>query len=419
MSVTFKAVITPSRKRADGTWPVSIRVYYNGAIRRLPTTLVAKQRDLSCSGAIKSPTLLDRAGSIIKQMRAAVSDLTPFDLDGRDVDWVVHHIRGKLRGEQFSLDFFQWGEEYALTKTPSTRRAYLSALSALERYLGKRSLDINDITRAMVLGFLDHVDKEPKMHFSYKTGEMQKTRKEKVEGASARHLMKLAAIFQAAKERFNDEDADLIVIPRSPFSTIHRTVPQSRGQRSVGEEVMQRIISAQVRTQAEREALDAFVVSFALMGANMADLYFAAPPTGGVWSYQRQKTRTRRPDGAPMQVTVPEELSEYIGRLQEGPSGWWLPSLHRIGGKDVCTAKVNAALRKWCKSEGIPEFTFYAARHTWATLARKWGVEKATVDECLAHKGDYDVTDIYLERNWDITDKANRTVLSHFRWPCQ
>lgn len=64
-------------------------------------------------------------------------------------------------------------------------------------------------------------------------------------------------------------------------------------------------------------------------------------------------------------------------------------------------------------------FTFGAARHSWATLARRAGVEKATVDECLAHKGDFSVTDIYAERSWELMWQANRTVLDLFRWPRQ
>lgn len=416
MNITFKPVITPSRKRADGTWPVSIRIYFNGAIRRLPTNLVARPSDLNRAGAIKSQTILDKADDLIRKMRAAVDHFTLFDLEDKDVDWVVNQIRKTITKDRFSLDFFEWGDSFCLTKGESTRRGYTAALSALERYLGKRELDINEITKAMLLDFSKFIEDEPKMHFVFSTGKMQPSGKAKVAGASSRHLMKLAAIYQAAKDRYNDEDTGTILIPRSPFSTIKKVYPVSKGQSSVGAEVMQRIISAQVSTQAEREALDAFVVSFALMGANMADLYYAAPPADGVWSYQRQKTRTRRADGAPMQVEVPPEIAPFIARLQNGPSGWWLPSLHRIGRKDICTSKINAALKKWCKAEGVPEFTFYAARHTWATCARKWGVEKATIDECLVHKGDYSVTDIYLERDWDLLAKANRTVLSHFQW---
>lgn len=60
--------------------------------------------------------------------------------------------------------------------------------------------------------------------------------------------------------------------------------------------------------------------------------------------------------------------------------------------------------------------TFYAARHTWASLARKAGVEKATIDECLCHKGDFTLTDIYAERSWDLMTEANRKVLQLFSW---
>ena len=77
---------------------------------------------------------------------------------------------------------------------------------------------------------------------------------------------------------------------------------------------------------------------------------------------------------------------------------------------------INKYIKKWCRQNDVPEFTFYAARHTWATLARKSGIEKATVDEGLAHKGDFAITDIYAERDWDLINEANRKVLALFEW---
>ena len=84
--------------------------------------------------------------------------------------------------------------------------------------------------------------------------------------------------------------------------------------------------------------------------------------------------------------------------------------------KDYATAKVNDALKWWCEDNDVQPFTFYAARHTWASLARKAGVEKATIDECLCHKGDFTLTDIYAERSWDLMTEANRKVLDLFTW---
>ena len=43
-------------------------------------------------------------------------------------------------------------------------------------------------------------------------------------------------------------------------------------------------------------------------------------------------------------------------------------------------------------------------------------MEKATIDECLCHKGDFTLTDIYAERSWDLMTEANRKVLDLFTW---
>ena len=116
--ITFKPIVIPGNRRKDGTYPVKIRVTFRGKTRRLATTLVARQTDLSRSLHIKSPDILNRANELIKEMRAAVSDLSPFVIEGWDVDRVVAHIRTKLREENFALDFFAWSDSYLSRKSP-------------------------------------------------------------------------------------------------------------------------------------------------------------------------------------------------------------------------------------------------------------------------------------------------------------
>ena len=84
-------------------------------------------------------------------------------------------------------------------------------------------------------------------------------------------------------------------------------------------------------------------------------------------------------------------------------------------GKHI-TKYVNDGLAKWCGQENLDVFTFYAVRKSWATIARKAGVEKALVDEGLAHVGDYKLTDIYAERPWEKINDANSKVLALFEW---
>ena len=418
MIVTFKPIVI--NKRKDGTWPVKIRVTFKGVSRRLPTTLSATSADLTRGGRIKSADLLNKAEAIVRQMREAAAKISPFDLEDWDVDRVVRFIKDDIRGgDNFRLDFFTFADGFLPTKEPGTRSCYATALNALERFVGRRELDVNDITRAMLLDFVDYVNAEPRMRRDPQTGKLSRTTKAKRKStAAAKYLSRLGAVYNAARAKYNDEDEGRIVIPRQPFALVKVRESPAEGQRNLGEELMQRIIDAQPADKAQRYSLAAFVVSFGLMGANLADLYDAKRFAGDTWRYQRRKTRTRRADSAEMQVVLQPEIRRHLAILQDwGHGDWWLPRLRRMGAtKDLCSQRVNYHLRRWAEAEGVEPFTFYAARHTWASLARKAGVEKATVDECLCHVGDFAITDIYAERSWDIIAAANRKVLDLFSW---
>lgn len=414
--ITFKAIIIPNNRRKDGTYPVKIRVTFKGVSRRLPTTLVCKSQDLTRGNKIKNADILSKSDELINRMRAAVRDISPFDLDNWDVDRVVTHIKDQMTRETFHLDFFEWADQFLMTKSDKTAEVYEYVVNSFARFLEKRSIDINSITKNMLLDFAEYVDQTPKIHTSKATGKQTECRMKKTPGASTRYLMKLQHIYNAAKDKYNDEDSGRILIPRSPFSKIPKVAQIRGGQRSLGQELMQKIISYKTDDAAMRKALDILIVSFALMGANLVDLFNATPVTD-LWIYNRQKTKTRRADKAEMRVQVPGEIQPFIKRLQDGTDSYWLPVLHTISDDpDKCTARVNRRLSLWCKENNVPVFTFYAARHTWATLARKAGVEKATIDECLAHKGSFNITDIYAERSWELMTEANRKVLELFEW---
>ena len=406
MMVTFHPCVVASNRRRDGTIPVKIRVTFKGVSRRLPTNLVARPGDLTRSLHIKSPDILNKAQTLIAQMQDTLADLSPFTIESWDVDRVISHIRGQLSGQDFRLDFFAFADSYLRGKSPSTRRSYDTALRSLEMYLGRRSLDVNEITRPMLAAFVEAVDNGPKM--AYTKGKWVTTDKDRSAACSSRLIMKLAHIFNAAKLRYNDDDR--VLIPRSPFDAIPRRYGSGHGQKAIPPEVLCRLVASDAEG-VERVAIDVFLLSFCTMGANMADLYAAPKFSGGTWVYRRQKTSSRRADGAEMRVDIQPEAAVYVSRLR-GRGPWWLGELHRISSrKDLCTQKVNGALRKWAEREGVEPFTFYAARHTWATTARRIGVEKATIDEALAHKGDFALADIYIEKSWTEANAANRRVL--------
>ena len=402
--ITIKPIVVPSNRRTDGSYLVVLRVYFAGKVRRVPTSIVCRPGDLTRSGRIKSQAVLDSANTQAKKMMEAVSSYTDKDLAGKDVDWVVDRMKCADRMHTFHLDFFSFADEYLETKNPSSRCQYITALNAFALYLGRRSIDINSITKALLVDFVSWMDGKA---FSFQSGELIQSERARIpNGAESRHIAKLGHIYGKAKERYNDEDDGAILIPRSPFSGIKIKPPPSKGQDPLGVKMMQRVIDARHPLQTVQMSLDLFVLSFALMGANLADL-FEARRIGTVWVYRRKKVRERRADGARMRVTIPECVKSRLLALKE---------LQKHDPRYI-TDFVNRGLKRWCEDEGIPRFTFGAARHTFATLARyKAGVEKATVDECLCHIGDYRVTDIYLQRDWDLLDRANRKVLGLFKW---
>ena len=100
MLITFKPVIYPQGKRADGTWPVYIRVYFSGKIRRIPTTLVARQGDITRTGALKSQAVIDKAKDLITRMRGSIAHFTVFELEDHGIDWIVERMRSALVGER-------------------------------------------------------------------------------------------------------------------------------------------------------------------------------------------------------------------------------------------------------------------------------------------------------------------------------
>ena len=384
MIVTFKPVVIPGNRHKDGTYPVKIRVTFKGKTRRLPTTLVAYPDDMTRSLRIKSADILSKSEDLIRKMREEIADLSYFELETMDVDAIVGRIRARRRTQSFRLDFFSFGDEIVAQKAVSTGKAYTVALNALERYLGKRELDINDITSSMLAGF---VSSRPE------TGQ---------------YINFLRYIFKQARERYNDDDN--ILIPRTPFDSVKVPSTVHQGQRNLGVDLIRRIFAAEPSSKLVRFSLDAFRLSFLTMGANIADLCAAPAFQGDEWVYRRAKTSSRRRDKAEIRVKVPPEALPYIAGLQEGDPGWWLPALHKKGAV-VATVYVNRGLAAWCHDEGVETFTFYAARHSWASIGRSLGIEKATIDDGLGHVGDFSVADIYADKSWETVNKANRKII--------
>ncbi|MBO6033966.1 MAG: phage integrase SAM-like domain-containing protein [Bacteroidales bacterium] len=396
---TIQIEVNKSHKKKDGTIPVEVRITHNRKHCRMKTNLVAYPQDLTRDCKLKG-NLKRKAEDLVHEMYDALEDISFFDLARCDVHYVAERIKAKLEPENWSLDFFEFAKEYLrkASITDSTKHTYEVALSALKRYIRMDKLDINDITLPFLEDFAHFLDNEPKYHYDRKLKKTVATKQKKRQGTGAKaYFTKLGHIFNAAKRRYNDEDLGLIRIPRSPFEKGEIKASPSEGQEPLTLKTVHLMIAATPKKESERNAIDLFLLSLGLMGANMADLYDAARPVDEQWDYKRKKTTRRRADKAQMKVMIPECLAPYSTRLSAGAASDRWPNLSkRFDNANYATKGTNDALKAWAKDNGLPGFTFYSARKTWATIAgsKACGIDKALVDECLAHIGSFKMADI-------------------------
>lgn len=151
------------------------------------------------------------------------------------------------------------------------------------------------------------------------------------------------------------------------------------------------------------------------MGINSVDLYNATELKGNKLVCCRTKTKDRRLDKAKMEVDVPNMVLPIIEKYRDA-TGQRLFKFYR----DYKDHKAfNKAINKGLKEIGdqlqIEDLEYYAARHSWATIAlNKCKIDKYTVHAALNHVDEsMRVTDIYIERDFVNENKANQKVVKY------
>ena len=408
--ITIKPVIMRAQQRSDGSYNVKIRVTFKRKYRILSTNLTAYPRDLARSGEIKGAVLMD-ANKIVEKMYSAIAELNWFDLDMMDVDDIVRHIRVTLKGRSaFYLDFFDYAESYLSSRKDSTASTYRTALTSFRSFIGRDSFDISEFSVPLIKKYVDHLNTTPKLCSSGKA---------RKKGVSAKfYTSLLSAIYNEAMNDYNDEDSGFIRIKGNPFRKVKVDALPSVAKISKSPDFIQKVINAvadPATRENHREALEIYLISFALMGANTADMLTMLPAEGGIVTYHRTKTRDRRSDHAEMRVRL-EPCIQPLIRKHAG-SGLLLDLSARWKNATALNGYLRSTLSAWAEANGEEAFTVYSARHSWATIGRsnRVGLSKSLIDECLAHSTN-ELVDVYAEKDWSIYWEANKKVLSIFDW---
>lgn len=389
---TFKASIN-RYQRSDGRHHLRIRVTHNRVVRYIPTTFYVTRDDFTRSYKLKNQFYIDQTNSIISSYIATM-DRIGMASKHMDIDTVIDVLTRNDR--QFRLNFFDYGNTIIerTTREGRTRTAigYKTALNSLAAFLNTRDVDINSITYTMVVDWINSL-----------------------QGKTVRtiYTQRIKALFNFAANEFNDEDSGVINIRSNPFNKIRIEKLQSVNKRALTKEQLQSIFSLDTDNPTDKMAVDAFMLSFCLCGMNAKDLYECPRCDDGRISYCRAKTKRRRSDNAYISLAIQPEISGIVARC-EGDSVNMFNFRNKYSSVTTFNTSLSVSMRRIGKRLGIPNLTFYSARHSWATLAvNDCGIDTYIVHQALNHSSVIGVTDVYIKKSWKVLDDANRKILDY------
>lgn len=406
--VTFKAEVYAHQRKQDGTYNIKVRVTQNQKKRYLATPWFVTKDDLTRSMKLKNQKYIDLTDDLIRTYRNKCDNLGT-KIKAMTVDEVVTYIEKPQEAERWDLDIVQYTMDHIKrlqeTGHDGNAQSYKVAINSLVKFLGREKVSISEITVNLLKSWVDWILKQDRVKLGF---------------APHNYLSKLRAIHNMAKKEFNDEGAGIIRIPNSPFSHIDLPKEPVPEKRALTIEQMKKILdlpyitSPYPNTNRYNFALDLFILSFALVGMNLVDLYYCECCTDGRITYDRIKTKNRRADHARISIKIQPEIQALVDKYRD-PTGKRMFKFYRMYASMTTIHKaVGAGLKKIAEAIGLDELDFYAARHTWATIAQNdAGVDKWTVHTSLNHVDDETkITDTYIRKSWDPIDKANRKVLN-------
>lgn len=408
---TFKALVRAHQKRRDGTYCVSIRVTHKGKHKYMATGLYAAKDDVTKSLKIKNSIILDATEATIKEYRTRCNELG-VALEKYDVKQLCEILKAPKTGE-WHVSFFDYAEKVIATKSEGTAKTYRVAVGWLRRYAGD-TVALSDISKKFLSGLLEYID----------THKGERNNKKQGGFIAFAVMQKLRNIYKEARKEFNDYELGMVRLPFNPFENLEVKNGEAAEKRAVSAEKIREISALHIDEAAQpllSFGRDVFLLSFALMGANVADMYEwrADQYKDGRITYKRKKTRARRADSALISVKVQPEILPLLEKYADPDGVYLFDFSHRYGNSNKMSWSIAYQMKQLGVMIGEDNLTFYAARHSWATIAlNDAGVDKYTVHECLNHAGGaMAITDVYIKKDWTRLDKANRAVLDFVQFP--
>jgi integrase len=409
---TIKEVVLKHHKKEDGTYNIKYRLTHNRKVTYINTNYFVGETQLKKDLTIKDKFLLSVISTDIAKYRVKL-----IELDGLLMLLDVKDLANRITQTEVNsvINIIEFGRQYVNELKAQGRKgtAYplLTVINSLCDYFGTQNVEIDQINSLTLPNYEKYLRKLRKFKRNNQFGkEIDYVSKGLSDSGLHNHMRDLRTLFNAARDKFNDEDRGLIRIKHYPFKK-HKVIdaPMTR-KRALTIEQINKIRDFKCTPGSRAElAKEIFMLSFYLCGMNAKDIYGLCQSAivKSRVNYNRAKTKNRRKDSAFISINLIPEASplmfKYINRLQE-----------RYAESSNFNKALNKGLKEIGDAIGLFSLTMYCARHSFGSIAR---------NECRFSKDDVafalnhidhttKTTDIYIKPDWRIIDDVQFRVVS-------
>ena len=396
---TFKTLVR--RKRADGLYPVYIRVVHRTKAAYIPTGKVVSEKQLSKDKKeIKDPVVNEFCSNEILRYNnlANLRDLTYY---------TTQEVVEYLTKEQSEVCFSDYAQTHIqkliATGHERTAKNYKLAVQHLERFCGTNKIMFSHLTSSVLKRWIEQLAKTNRAKEMYPVCVRQ--------------------IFKAALLELNDEERNICRIKFNPWLKVQIPKSDKGIHKAISAEACREFFNRPLPQTKMISSLpelgrDVALLVLCLGGMNTADIYQLKKTDykDGIISYKRAKTRNSRSDEAYMEMRIEPFIKPVFEKYLDKTENEHLFNFYqRYSNWDSFCANANSGIKKICKDMKMAEGSYYCVytfRHTWATIAQNdCGASLAEVAFGLNHSHGFNVTRGYVDIDFTPAWELNAKII--------
>ena len=414
--MTFKIYLRP---KANAKYTVFIQAIHNRKVKYIKNGFSLNSSQVNKNEEIKSKEIrnsLNNQIQIYEQKIAKLGARVNFMTCEELLEYIQREDKVEVQAER--LDFYTFSYEYVeQLKKEGKRRAFdiLIVLRSLQDY-HPDELPFCKINKEFILGYIDFLSCERVLKRKDQFGRDTVQVSRKMSEATINDRLRIIrALINKAMYLYNTEDEEYI--KNRVFKFIKIQSPKPKQKRAIPVEVIRKIFNYHSETDKRGQlARDLFIASFFLCGMNAIDFYDIEKNSfyDQKLCYQRSKTKDKRFDNAEIIVWIPDLVVPILQKYLDNKSKYLYVFRSEYSHPQTFSSILNSGLKRIAKAIGYEQnLTFYAARHSFATIARNdCRIEKSTVAECLNHSQNT-ITDYYLVKDYTRIWDAQKIVYDY------